>query len=81
MSAPTLQGRITDSGQITGITREEMLDLIITLKSGALPASLTYLEERTVGPSLGQDSIRAGVIGVHRRPLAGRALHGLSTTS
>jgi preprotein translocase subunit SecD len=61
MSAPTLQGRITDSGQITGITSEEMLDLIITLKSGALPASLVYLEERTVGPSLGQDSIRAGV--------------------
>ena len=62
MSAPTLQGRITDSGQITGITREEMLDLIITLKSGALPASLSYLEQRTVGPSLGQDSIRAGVV-------------------
>jgi preprotein translocase subunit SecD len=61
MSAPILQGRITDSGQITGITQEEMLDLIITLKSGALPASLTYLEERTVGPSLGRDSIRAGV--------------------
>ena len=38
-----------------------MLDLIITLKSGALPASLVYLEERTVGPTLGQDSIRAGV--------------------
>jgi preprotein translocase subunit SecD len=34
---------------------------VITLKSGALPASLTYLEERTVGPSLGADSIRAGV--------------------
>jgi preprotein translocase subunit SecD len=61
MSAPILQGRITDSGQITGITQDEMLDLIITLKSGALPASLTYLEERTVGPTLGQDSIRAGV--------------------
>jgi preprotein translocase subunit SecD len=61
MSAPILQGRITDRGQITGITREEMVDLIITLKSGALPASLTYLEERTVGPSLGRDSIRAGV--------------------
>jgi preprotein translocase subunit SecD len=61
MSAPILQGRITDSGQVTGITQEEMLDLIITLKSGALPASLTYLEERTVGPSLGRDSIRAGV--------------------
>jgi preprotein translocase subunit SecD len=62
MSAPILQGRITDNGQITGITQEEMLDLIITLKSGALPASLGYLEERTVGPSLGRDSIRAGII-------------------
>lgn len=61
MSAPTIQGRITDNGQITGITREEMQDLVITLKSGALPATLTYLEERTVGPSLGRDSIRAGV--------------------
>jgi preprotein translocase subunit SecD len=61
MTAPTIQGRITDSGQITGITREEMLDQVITLKSGALPASMDYLEERTVGPSLGQDSIRAGV--------------------
>jgi preprotein translocase subunit SecD len=61
MSSPTLRDRITDRGQITGITQEEMADLIITLKSGALPASLTYLESRTVGPSLGQDSIRAGV--------------------
>ena len=61
MSAPRIDGRITDSGQITGITREEMQDLVITLKSGALPAQLTYLEERTVGPSLGRDSIRAGV--------------------
>jgi preprotein translocase subunit SecD len=61
MSVATIQGRITDSGQITGITREEMLDQVITLKSGALPASMDYLEERTVGPSLGQDSIRAGV--------------------
>ncbi len=61
MTAPTLQGRITDNGQITGITREEMVDLVITLKSGALPASLTYLEERTIGPSLGADSIRAGL--------------------
>ncbi len=61
MSAPTIQNRITDTGQITGITREEMQDLVITLKSGALPTSLTYLEERTVGPSLGADSIRAGI--------------------
>jgi preprotein translocase subunit SecD len=70
MTAPTIQGRITDSGQITGITREEMLDQVITLKSGALPASMDYLEERTVGPSLGQDSIRAGITA----SLAGLAL-------
>jgi preprotein translocase subunit SecD len=70
MSVATIQGRITDSGQITGITREEMLDQVITLKSGALPASMDYLEERTVGPSLGQDSIRAGVTA----SLAGLAL-------
>jgi len=61
MSAPVLNSRITDSGQITGVGQEEMADLVITLKSGALPASLSYLEERTVGPSLGQDSINAGV--------------------
>jgi preprotein translocase subunit SecD len=60
-SAPTIQDRITDNGQITGITRDEMQNLVITLKSGALPARLDYLEERTIGPSLGRDSIRAGV--------------------
>jgi preprotein translocase subunit SecD len=62
MSVATIQGRITDSGQITGINRDEMLDTVITLKSGALPASMDYLEERTVGPSLGAESIRAGFI-------------------
>ena len=62
MSAPVLNSRITDSGQITGVGQDEMADLVITLKSGALPASLSYLEERTVGPSLGEDSIRAGVL-------------------
>jgi preprotein translocase subunit SecD len=61
MSVATILSRITDQGQITGISREEMVDQVINLKSGALPASMTYLEERTVGPSLGQDSIRAGV--------------------
>jgi preprotein translocase subunit SecD len=61
MSVATIQDRITDNGQITGIGREEMQDLVITLKSGALPASLTYEEERTVGPSLGRASIEAGV--------------------
>ncbi len=60
-SAPVLQGRITDRGQITGVSQQEAEDLQIKLRSGALPASLTYLEERTIGPSLGADSIRAGV--------------------
>ena len=60
MSVATIQGRITDSGQITGINRDEMIDTVITLKSGALPASMDYLEERTVGPGLGADSIAAG---------------------
>src|SRR4029450_11795371 len=62
MSVATIQGRITDSGQITGINREEMIDTVITLKSGALPASMDYLEERTVGPSLRAESIRGGFI-------------------
>jgi preprotein translocase subunit SecD len=63
VSAPRLEGRITDSGRISGgFTSESANDLALTLRSGALPASLTYLEERVVGPSLGADSIRAGVI-------------------
>ena len=62
MSVATIQDRITDNGQINGISREESQDLVITLKSGALPASLTYLEERTIGPSLGRESIEAGVL-------------------
>jgi preprotein translocase subunit SecD len=62
MSAPTIQSRIDDEGRITGnFTTQEAQDLSLVLRSGALPASLTYLEERTVGPSLGADSIRAGV--------------------
>jgi preprotein translocase subunit SecD len=61
-SAPVIESRITDEGRITGsFTQQEVADLSLVLRSGALPASLTYLEERTVGPSLGADSIRAGV--------------------
>ena len=52
---------ITDTGQITGVTSDEVTDLSLILKSGALPATLTYLEERTIGPSLGADSIRSGI--------------------
>jgi len=62
-SAPRIESRITDEGRITGsFTQQEAQDLSLVLRSGALPASLTYLEERTVGPSLGADSIRAGVL-------------------
>src|SRR5258708_15318380 len=61
-SAPTIQGRIDDSGEITGnFSQESAHDLAVTLRAGALPASIKYLEERTVGPSLGADSIRHGV--------------------
>jgi preprotein translocase subunit SecD len=61
-SYPTIEGRITDEGRITGnFTNEEVADLSLILRSGALPASMSYLEERTIGPSLGADSIRSGV--------------------
>jgi preprotein translocase subunit SecD len=63
VSAPKLEGRITDQGRISGgFTSETANDLSLTLRSGALPAGLTYLEENVVGPSLGADSVRAGVI-------------------
>lgn len=61
-SAPTIQGQIFNEGQITGrFTKQSAEDLALTLKSGALPAEIEYQEERTVGPSLGADSIRSGV--------------------
>ena len=61
-TAPQIQSRINAEGRITGsFSQQEAADLSLVLRSGALPASLTYLEERTVGPTLGADSIRAGV--------------------
>lgn len=68
-SVATIQNRIEDSGRITGIGDQTAAsDLALTLTSGSLPAGIVYLEERTVGPSLGADSIRdgllAGVVGV-----------------
>lgn len=61
-SAPTIESKIEAEGQITGsFTPEEANDLALVLRAGALPAGLTYLEERTVGPSLGLDSIRKGL--------------------
>lgn len=62
VSAPVIQSAIYDQGQITGnFTVQEALDLALVLRAGALPASLEYQEQRTVGPSLGADSIRSGV--------------------
>ena len=62
-SAPRLEGRITTDGQIFGsFTQEEVQNLSLILRSGSLPARMTYLEERTIGPSLGADSIRSGIV-------------------
>ncbi|HET6145604.1 MAG TPA: protein translocase subunit SecD [Candidatus Acidoferrales bacterium] len=61
-TAPVINGRIDDTGVIEGqFGEQEANDLGLVLRSGALPASIKYLEERTVGPSLGADSIRHGV--------------------
>jgi preprotein translocase subunit SecD len=62
-SAPRIDGRITSDGRISGsFTQEEVQNLSLILRSGSLPATLTYLEEQTIGPSLGADSIRDGVL-------------------
>lgn len=61
-SAAYIKSQIFDSGEISGrFTKGTAEDLALTLKSGALPAQIEYQEERTVGPSLGADSINAGV--------------------
>ena len=64
ISAPTIQSHIPGgSGIITGnFTVEESTNLAVLLRAGALPAELTFVEERTIGPELGQDSIYAGKI-------------------
>lgn len=62
LSAPTIQNRIGDTGRITGAAnREEAADLALNLRAGSLPASVVYLEERSIGPALGADSIRDGI--------------------
>ncbi|WP_457600131.1 protein translocase subunit SecD [Hydrogenivirga sp.] len=68
VSAPVIRSRISDRGQITGnFTPEEVRDLSLILRTGALPTSLKILQEKVVGPSLGKDAIeqgiKAGVIG------------------
>lgn len=68
ISAPRVNGPISDSGQITGqFSIKEMQDLIIKLKAGSLPVPLDLVENRQVGPTLGKDSIeksiKAGLVG------------------
>lgn len=68
-SAPVLQSKITNQGQVTlgsrsyEETMREAKTLSITLKSGALPAALEQLEERTIGPTVGADAIAKGRLG------------------
>lgn len=70
-SAPRIETRIDNDGRIQGsFTTDEVNDLALKLRSGALPASMSYLEERVIGPTLGADSIRSGVTA----SLAGLAL-------
>jgi SecD/SecF fusion protein len=62
-SAPEIQSKIRDEGRITmggGVTFNEAVDLSIVLRAGALPAPVKIIENRIIGPSLGQDSIRKG---------------------
>jgi preprotein translocase subunit SecD len=63
MEVANIKEAIRDTGEISGgsMSQQAAKDLSMTLRSGALPAGIKYLEERTVGPSLGSDSIRAGV--------------------
>jgi SecD/SecF fusion protein len=63
MSAPTIQSRISDQGQITGMANlGEATDLALVLRSGSLPIALHVAETRAVGPSLGADSVRSGTL-------------------
>jgi len=62
-SAPVIQSRIEDQGRITGAaSHQDASDLALVLRAGSLPAGIVYLQEQTVGPSLGADSIRKGLI-------------------
>ena len=62
LSAPTIHSKISDNGVIEGLGgQEEASDLALNLRAGSLPASVEFLEQREVGASLGNDSIREGI--------------------
>jgi len=64
ISIATIQSALGSSFQITGFTLPEAQDLSLLLRAGALPASIQIVEERTVGPSLGQENIRLGILSI-----------------
>jgi preprotein translocase subunit SecD len=68
INSATIQSQIGKSGRITGVSLEEAQRIVIQLKSGALEVPLEVIQSRTVGPSLGQDSLRrsliAGIVGL-----------------
>jgi len=71
VNVATIQGRIEDEGRIMGLSgQQEATDLALVLRAGSLPASVEFLEQRTVGASLGADSIDQGI----RSSLMGLAL-------
>ena len=62
LSAPVINAKISDNGVIEGMgSHDNAADLALNLKAGAMPASVEYLDERTVGASLGSDSIKEGM--------------------
>jgi preprotein translocase subunit SecD len=62
-SVATIQNRIEDSGRITNQrNQQEASDLALVLRAGSLPAGIVYIEERSIGPSLGADSIHQGIV-------------------
>ncbi len=64
ISIATIQSALGSQFQITGLTLSEAQDLSLLLRAGALPAAMNIVEERTVGPSLGQENIRLGIISI-----------------
>jgi preprotein translocase subunit SecD len=65
INVATIEDRISDTGIIRGFSDPNIVDdLTIALRAGALPATIKYLEERTIGPSLGADSIRKGLTSI-----------------
>src|SRR3954452_13531425 len=62
ISSPTIQAAISNNGTITGVSAQEAKDLVIQLKAGALNVPLEVVQSRTVGPTLGKDSINRSLI-------------------